>query len=827
MINAAERTKEELLDMYLKETKDDPNKSFKLFSLVKQGYSLEIIANLVNIGFLKETGNIFRRLFNRMLGRQEYHLSREGRVFIKLILNREQGIKLGPDDRGEIKTLRTLERQHRTIFNSDTGKYYMPDDHGDLNLMDAIDTIDGLLKFRVRTQDKGPTKNHVLNKGTAVNNTEIKITSFRPNNQLVPPKPTKYQEESKVSNELTDRKNEGVLDSELLATVQTQYRVSVPKSLRRLFTDVEKAYLQPFKNNSFYICTKPPKKLVFPVKLTDSRFTIPSKVKNYFKIKEGDEWRIILVGQGRRLDLTTTVQPQYKIAIPKPDLKQVKMVDSEIYLQPGKNNTFIIYSEEPKTIYFEVKFEQSQSQVSSRFPIHQNLRKIMDIKIGDRCLFTLLINNKILVQVFDEELFPAVNEVPKSSNVLENNNRSVEEDSHILIKAPSKVRVKRRIAIPKCIRDELTITGPMNIFICLDEKRKCLRLSLDRPVSKVAKSSTIIKDYSFYVPKAWHAFLNFSPGTEVIFSAVKDLGRSQSIIVERNAFRTTKSNVTAKFATFHGIETLAKFKQVIDGKLPKALLYRDPDLLNHVYHILKWSDLKIAEKSGCSKRTVLKCRKKYNIEARSMSESARLRYEKELPFNDGSELGETLTGLMLSDGHLNKVKCQSYFELGMTSRSREYVEYIAELFSSNGYKTRMRVYRIRDKDYIYLLTNSSLKLHYYRNKWYPSGKKIVPSDVQLTSRICLHWYLGDGTYIKSRQAVRLCTEGFKKDEVLSLLDLLKKTLSISSGVTYIKSQNSIRLDKNAALVFLKYIGGQSPFQCFDYKFSHPNLVDNG
>ena len=74
-------------------------------------------------------------------------------------------------------------------------------------------------------------------------------------------------------------------------------------------------------------------------------------------------------------------------------------------------------------------------------------------------------------------------------------------------------------------------------------------------------------------------------------------------------------------------------------------------------------------------------------------------------------------------------------------------------------------------------------------------------------------------------AIRLCTNGFLTEENQILVEKLKNALTdwwqveIEDTAIYVNKENEIMLRLKPALMFLYYIGGQSPVQCFDYKFT--------
>ena len=104
------------------------------------------------------------------------------------------------------------------------------------------------------------------------------------------------------------------------------------------------------------------------------------------------------------------------------------------------------------------------------------------------------------------------------------------------------------------------------------------------------------------------------------------------------------------------------------------------------------------------------------------------------------------------------------------------------------------------------------------------GEKIVPKDLELTPKKCLYWYLDDGSLqIKNARINQIClaTMGFKTNDNLFLIELIKNTLDIKKGIR-LGNRGNIWLTKIPSITFLKYIGNNSPIKAFNYKFTNKN-----
>ncbi|MHA2298906.1 MAG: LAGLIDADG family homing endonuclease [Candidatus Hodarchaeales archaeon] len=259
-----------------------------------------------------------------------------------------------------------------------------------------------------------------------------------------------------------------------------------------------------------------------------------------------------------------------------------------------------------------------------------------------------------------------------------------------------------------------------------------------------------------------------------------------------------------------------------DQNLFKTL--NNPDELRKLY----WNEenplsaMEIARKLDCSKGMVINALKKHKIKARTLVESAQLRFNKNIPLT--KSLIEFINGSLLGDGSIIAYKRVSNFSLG--TKHREYANHVQSLFQKAGYKTRINkcYHKKFDCTSYQFATYSSFQLQEYRERWYPGGKKQIPKDLTLTPSSCLYWYLEDGslkTYNKKVNAVRLYTNAFTQKENKKLIRGLITALLIKEGIKLTKD-NYIRMSAPVSRKFLEFVGMRSPVKCFNYKFD-PSL----
>ena len=106
-------------------------------------------------------------------------------------------------------------------------------------------------------------------------------------------------------------------------------------------------------------------------------------------------------------------------------------------------------------------------------------------------------------------------------------------------------------------------------------------------------------------------------------------------------------------------------------------------------------------------------------------------------------------------------------------------------------------------------------------RWYPNGKKIVPSNIEIDEDMLLWWYIGDGCLIRKKsrpnwRRVNLATNSFDPEEVSSLICKLKEFFSEDDNI-YME-QNKIMISKKALCCFSSLFEKSCPVNSYSYKF---------
>lgn len=162
------------------------------------------------------------------------------------------------------------------------------------------------------------------------------------------------------------------------------------------------------------------------------------------------------------------------------------------------------------------------------------------------------------------------------------------------------------------------------------------------------------------------------------------------------------------------------------------------------------------------------------------------------------EVEDFLNGLLLGDGCLTIGKAKSaYYTHG--DKNKEYIEFLSSKFKSFGIKGKIRKYK--DKE-----AYSFKSLHYYEfykmaKRWYPNGKKLIPSNFLITPNSLKNWYIGDGNYSNTP----LIDSSNFSFESLIKISLELKDVGINNTLNEFKDRKRIRISTNSIKQFFSYI----------------------
>lgn len=201
-----------------------------------------------------------------------------------------------------------------------------------------------------------------------------------------------------------------------------------------------------------------------------------------------------------------------------------------------------------------------------------------------------------------------------------------------------------------------------------------------------------------------------------------------------------------------------------------------------------------------------------------------------------SREADILDGHLLGDGSVFKTgyDCNRNAVFVISSKHEEYLQWIID--NTQTFKVcRVTVNDIWDKrtqkfyHRCLLKSHSHAQLTQRRELWYPQGKKIVPSNLVITPRLLLRWYMDDG-HLHS-QGIYFNTQGFTLNDTEFLRDKLVECLGIKVTIQiHSRSKNLYRLfipirgtkqgvasTNNNVTKFFNIIGN-CPVKCFKHKW---------
>lgn len=194
---------------------------------------------------------------------------------------------------------------------------------------------------------------------------------------------------------------------------------------------------------------------------------------------------------------------------------------------------------------------------------------------------------------------------------------------------------------------------------------------------------------------------------------------------------------------------------------------------------------------------------------------------------------EVMNGCLLGDGFIEKGKANKNASFKYTSSCKAHTEFVHSFFKEFCTETYQNVKRVETFD---IRTNKTYISYTFRTrclsvftdlhtKWY-TPKKIVPRDLKISKYLLLLWFIGDGT--SDGTYIKLCTDGFSKEEVLFLCSLLNEYEAI-----LMKHSNNFRvyIPRRYIEKFLNFIG-DSPFIEYSHKwyvkpYKNLNIEKNG
>jgi len=273
--------------------------------------------------------------------------------------------------------------------------------------------------------------------------------------------------------------------------------------------------------------------------------------------------------------------------------------------------------------------------------------------------------------------------------------------------------------------------------------------------------------------------------------------------------------------------------------LPKINKKEDIETLKRLYIDKRLSTIEIAnislEKFGqkISDSGIYSALLRNNIPIRSIGDSVSIAMSTLDPSTTflTEDMIEWIDGFNLGDGYISFDKkrrdCRgAVFSFGSTNK--EWTEYAMSKLKCYSPREIHKIENL-DKKHPRATWASSTLTHpdivKQAKRWYPNGKKIVPSDVRITPTSLLLWYLGDGSISKINISffIRLATCGFAAEDIKNIL--IPKLSSLGLDTSHQISKNDIRISSHSLKNFFDIIGHKSPIKCYNYKFEYGDWLN--
>lgn len=194
---------------------------------------------------------------------------------------------------------------------------------------------------------------------------------------------------------------------------------------------------------------------------------------------------------------------------------------------------------------------------------------------------------------------------------------------------------------------------------------------------------------------------------------------------------------------------------------------------------------------------------------------------------------EIIIGLLLSDAHLRSIKDEqnSCFVLDVQERDKKIIEFMADFFTDLGIGSCIDRQLHNGKYWSIRITSyRNYAFTLLRKIWYKNDKKIVPEMIQLTPKSIAYWFMGDGTSYWKKGPIRksyvsFATDGFIKDDVMRLKNLLNKNISLNGlCIRELKTpKKGFRIELSQSHEVWKLMVLIEPYmlKCFKYKIKIP------
>lgn len=179
---------------------------------------------------------------------------------------------------------------------------------------------------------------------------------------------------------------------------------------------------------------------------------------------------------------------------------------------------------------------------------------------------------------------------------------------------------------------------------------------------------------------------------------------------------------------------------------------------------------------------------------------------------------QVLIGGMLGDAFLEFPKQNKYPRMKIDRQflDKGYLEWQFDIFRDLCTETAFKTIERYDARYgklnkqVSFRTRAVPAFKTFHEKWYPNGKKIIPTDLKLSPLICAVWFADDGCVIRNGKhslTLKIATDGFGYKGAKFLADKLEDMFGCKFPI-YRKTNHKlwfIKTSTKAALAFIRYI----------------------
>jgi len=194
---------------------------------------------------------------------------------------------------------------------------------------------------------------------------------------------------------------------------------------------------------------------------------------------------------------------------------------------------------------------------------------------------------------------------------------------------------------------------------------------------------------------------------------------------------------------------------------------------------------------------------------------------------------EVLTGLVLGDAHVSCPGRRKYPSVCLQMSCKRYLNYLSErafpVLSNQVTLANTAEQQARNdhesgfnrgagaedySDSYWLSFTSHPDMERYK-EWYSTGQKVFPPDLELTSTVLKHWFVGDGSFCwqHGTAVISLSNEGDNENKIVNMFRNVGLT-----DFNWYNNENmaEVRFRKGGTENFYDFIG--DPLPGFEYKW---------